>query len=773
MSRLHELSTYGQSVWLHFLRRAFVERGQLRTMLDQGVRGVVIDPAIVERALTSSSDYDERLGWLLAHGKSPPQIVEALLVDDTQRAADILYPVYDASDHSDGFVVLPLDPELAHNTVSLVAEARRLGGVCAVVDRPNVMLGIPATRAGIDALRQLIADGCNVYASHIFSFSTYEAVVEAYLSGLDNFLASHSVWRFAPCAVALAPLAALDAGVDEALARAGRPELQGKAAIALARLLHARHQELFKGPRWQRYAREGAHVLRLGWGDLAPLDFARGDTAYADALIGPATIQVMDPATLFAFLDHGKAAPSLASELWQAQSHLDLLREELGINLLDDGQRLQEKALVADQATSHRLGAAPAAKRERMEAGWRRLELKLGREETAFRQTVQQLCDDRVMCRIWEHDHSLWPAAPGAAAPGAAGAHLDWLHLIEVMRPNAPRLQQLVEAARGKGYTQALVIAEGSVALAAQSYADTFGSLPHIPGVLDYTPYPHLKLVVVDSADRAAVLSRSAAMPLANTLFVLVDPSDRPGAVALFDELLAALRVGRTAEEVAAQVVVVTTPHSPLAMAAAPLPLHDLLLDSPGLRGPYTALSFAGLLPAALTGLDLERLLERAAQLAANASGCNCPLTGDNTAGQLGAAIAALAGRGRARLSLAAPPLLDSFAAWVRWLLAEALHDTAVRAETVPPPPLAAADHYLLLLRPAGDDSLDALAGEYQERGQPVLDLQLHDLYELGGFFFLWQMAAAVAAHALGANPFASGRPLPTRAPARQPRVAA
>jgi transaldolase / glucose-6-phosphate isomerase len=761
MSRLHELSTYGQSVWLHFLRRAFVERGQLRQMLDQGVRGVVLDPATVERAISSSSDYDERLRWLVSRGKSPPQIVEALLVDDVQRAADILQPVYDASGHGDGFVTLPLDPDLAHNTVSLVAEARRLAGVCAMVDRPNLMVGIPATRAGIEAVRQLIADGCNVYASHIYSLATYDAVAAAYLDGLEAFFASHSVWRFAPCAVAALSLAAIDSDVDATLARAGRPDLQGRAAVSLARLIFSRHQELFTSPRWLRYEREGAHVLRLGWADLAPLAFEHRDTSYAEALVGPASIQVMGPATLFAFLEHGAVAPSLATGLPEAQNHLDLLRDELGINLLDDGQRLQEQALTADQAAYRRLSAAPALKRDRLEAGWQRLDLALGAAKPAFRQTVQQLCDDRVMCRIWEHDQSLWPEAPGEA-----GAQLDWLHLIEVMRPNVPRLEAMVRRARAAGYDRALLIGEGSVALAAQAYADTFGALPHIPGVLAYTPRPHLHLSVVDSADRAAVLGRAARMPAANTLFVLVDPGDTPGAVTLFDELLAHLRPGPNDGSAAAHFVVVTAPGSPLAEAAAAVPLHDLLLDSPGLRGPYTALSYAGLVPAALTGLDLEALLERAAQLAANASGCNCPLTGDNTAGQIGAAIAALAQQGRARMTLVAPPLLESFAAWVRWLLGEALRQSLARAEAGPPPPQALDERFLLLLRPDGDESLDALVEQAAANDQPAITLHLRDLYEMAGFFFLWQMAAVVAAHALGCNPFAGARPVASRAPA-------
>jgi transaldolase / glucose-6-phosphate isomerase len=766
MSTLHDLTAQGQSVWLSFLRRSFILRGQLRQLVEAGVRGVVLDPAVVERALAYSSDYDERLHWHVSHGKTPQQTVEALLIDDVQRAADILQGVYDVSDHADGFVVLPLDPHAAHNSVSLVAAGRRLGGVSAVVDRPNLMLGIPATRAGIEALRQLIADGCNVYMTHIFSVAGYDAVAEAYLDGLEQFFATHSVWRFAPSAVAAVPLATVDNRVDAALTRQGRPQLKGQAAIALARVLYGRHRELFSSPRWLHNARQGAHVLRLAWANSAPLDFGVSPTNYADALVAADTIQVMSPATLFAFREHGATAPSLIPGLPAARDVLGRLKTELGINLVDDGQGAQEEALVAAQKVYDRLEATPALKRDRLEAGWQRLDLHLGSHQPVVDDAIQQLCDQTIMCRIWENDHTVWNAAPGDIS-----AHLRWLHLLDLMAPNVRRLEALVAGARAAGFDQALVITGGAAAREASLFAETFGALPFIPGVLAYTPRPHLRLTVVDSADHDAVLRQvGAAAP--STLLVFIAASDSPASVTLFDQLIAGAVPGPNSGDPASRFVVVTSPDTPLAAAVAALPLHDLILDTPTLRGPYTALSFAGLVPAAMTGLDLGAFLETAAGFAANSMGCNCPLTGDNVGARLGVALGALAQNGFPQLHLLASPLLANFAAWAGDFTTAALGASHIRVTTGGARP-SGSDSFTIHIRPDGDDSLDSVVESLLAADRPVATLHLGDLYELGGLFFLWQVAVVVAAHRLGCNPFDSiMAPAPSRPPAARSQPA-
>ena len=361
MTKLHTLADLGQSIWYDYIRRAFIVSGELQSLVDQGVRGVTSNPSIFEKAIAGSADYDAALRTLVDAGKSVAEIYEALALADIQATADILRPVFDGSNSADGFVSLEVSPTLAHDTVGTIAEARRLH---AALDRPNVMIKVPATAEGIPAITALIGDGISVNVTLIFSTAQYEPVAQAYLAGLEA-LAARGGDLSRVASVASFFVSRVDTAVDAGLEKIGERDLQGKIAVANAVAAYARFQTIFSGPRWARLAAQGAQVQRPLWASTGTKNPLYPDTLYVDALIGPDTVNTVPPATLNAFLDHGAVASTLAQDV--AGAHRQLARlAGLGIDLDAITARLQADGVAAFAQSFETLLASVAAKREKL-----------------------------------------------------------------------------------------------------------------------------------------------------------------------------------------------------------------------------------------------------------------------------------------------------------------------------------------------------------------------------------------------------------------------
>jgi len=326
MAAIRELTGLGQAVWLDYIRRSFVVGGELRHWIDEGVRGVTANPTILEKAIDGSSDYDEQLARLAREGKSPDEIYEAMVLEDIAGAADLFRPVYDRE--GDGFVSLEVAPGLAHDTEGTIASARHL---FSALNRPNVFIKVPATQEGFAAIERLIGEGVNVNVTLIFSLAQYEASAQAYLAGLEKRLSDgKDISRVA--SVASFFVSRVDTAADKALEKAGNKELQGTIAIANARIAYARFKEMFSGPRWEKLAARGAKVQRPLWASTGTKNPEYRDTLYVEELIGPDTVNTVPPATLEAFLDHGRAAPTVEAGLDEARARIDSLAD-LGISL--------------------------------------------------------------------------------------------------------------------------------------------------------------------------------------------------------------------------------------------------------------------------------------------------------------------------------------------------------------------------------------------------------------------------------------------------------
>jgi transaldolase len=338
-NRIQGLTRQGQSLWLDNLRRDLITSGELARLRDAGVTGITSNPTIFEKAIGGSTDYDTALTELVNAGRRPDQILWDLMLEDIQAAADIFRPVYEATAGSDGFVSIEVGPAIAGDTRQTIATAQDLHRRAA---RPNVMVKIPATPAGLPAIRHMIGEGKHTNVTLIFSVQRYEEVVEAYLSGLED-LHSKGGDLHQVSSVASFFVSRVDTKVDKLLAaridarsspweKDDVEKLYGKAGIANSKIAYARYHALFSGPRWDALKQAGARVQRCLWASTSVKDARYHDTMYVEELIGPDTVDTVPNATLAAFSDHGRVRRSLEEHVDQARKHLEEL-SELGIDL--------------------------------------------------------------------------------------------------------------------------------------------------------------------------------------------------------------------------------------------------------------------------------------------------------------------------------------------------------------------------------------------------------------------------------------------------------
>ncbi len=361
MTKLHELADLGQSIWLDNISRSLMASGELQQLVDQGLRGVTSNPSIFEKAIAGSDDYDEDVKGLVSGGKSVEEIYEALAMADIRSAADILRSVYEKTDGADGFVSLEVNPALAHDTEATIAEARRL---FASLQRPNVMIKVPATPAGLPAIEALIGEGVNINVTLIFSLQQYEAVATAYIAGLEKLaLSGGDVAKVA--SVASFFISRVDTAVDRALEEIGNTEIQGKIAIDNARIAYGRFREIFKGEDWEKLAAQGGRVQRPLWASTSTKNPSYPDTLYVDSLIGPDTVNTLPPATLEDFLDHGLVASTVETDVAGAYGRRSKLAE-LGIDLDAITKKVLDEGVAAFAKSFDGLMASIAEKREKL-----------------------------------------------------------------------------------------------------------------------------------------------------------------------------------------------------------------------------------------------------------------------------------------------------------------------------------------------------------------------------------------------------------------------
>jgi transaldolase len=357
---LLELQSLGQSIWIDFISRGMISSGELKRLIEEdGVSGVTSNPSIFEKAITRSDDYDEAIRDLTLQGRTIDEIYQSMTVEDIQMVADLLRPTYDRTDGQDGFVSLEVSPALAHDTQGTIHEARLLWSL---VDRPNAMIKVPATREGIPAIRQLTGEGINVNITLLFGLPRYREVVHAYLDGLEirarkgsslKQVASVASFFLSRIDVLLDPLLEKKKSAAGSQADIASP-LQGQAAIASAKIAYQLYKEMFNNERFEELANQGARPQRLLWASTSTKDPMYSDTKYIEPLIGSETINTLPVETLDAYRDHGQPRLSLEQNISRAYHVLNKL-SVVGIDLDQVTQQLEDEGVEKFVAALNRL----------------------------------------------------------------------------------------------------------------------------------------------------------------------------------------------------------------------------------------------------------------------------------------------------------------------------------------------------------------------------------------------------------------------------------
>jgi transaldolase len=367
---LQRLQEQGQSPWLDYVSRRLITSGRLADLIEQGITGLTSNPVIFQKAIAGSPSYDADLYRLTREGRSVAEIYDALVLDDIRAAATTLLPIYQRTNGRDGLVSVEVPPAMAADLEDTLQETRRLVTALAL---PNVMIKIPATPEGMAALRHATAEGINVTITLLFSLDHYRRAARAYIAGLEQRVsAGLPVDRIASVAALYISRVdtAVDRALDELLAATGDRNrkaelraLQGKAAVANAKLVYAAYREIFTGPPWDALTKQGASPQRCLWASTGTKNPVERDVRYVEELIGPDTVNTMPPATLAAFLDHGRVERTLDRDIDQAQD-VAMRLEHAGISWEEIGQRLQQETLARFCASFDGLIDTLSARRE-------------------------------------------------------------------------------------------------------------------------------------------------------------------------------------------------------------------------------------------------------------------------------------------------------------------------------------------------------------------------------------------------------------------------
>ena len=749
---LQRLAEHGQSVWLDYISRELVTGPELaRLIAEENVTGLTSNPTIFEKAIADGTHYDDQLHELLDAGVSDPQeVFLRLAIDDIRGAADLLRPVYERTGGADGFVSLELPPPLSHDTGGSVDKAKEYWQR---VDRPNLMVKVPATPEGIPAVEELIAGGVNVNVTLIFALSAYEQVIAAYLRGLQRRLDAgqsldvHSVASFFVSRVDTAVDRMLDERLKADAADARLSSLLGKAAIANARLAYATFEKHFRGDAFQRLRAAGGHLQRPLWASTSAKNPAYRDVLYAEALIGPDTVDTMPPATIEAFRHHGEVAgATVRDDLDGAHRVVEELRE-VGIGMDAVTKDLLVAGVKSFADSYDQLISRIAAKLDAMRAGTvKRSHIHLAGGGPSVAEVVEETARARVAERIWARDADLWK--PGDAAHAAViGNRLGWLDVPVTMRERVGKLTAFAAEVRDAGFTDAVLLGMGGSSLCPEMLRTSFGSAAGFP-----------VLHVLDTTDPEAIVNLERRVDLRRTLFLVASKS---GTTLETSSHLAHFWAAVTAAGVAEpgqSFVAITDPGTPLAMTATERGFRHLFENPADIGGRYSALSYFGLVPAAVMGLDVGLLLDRA--LAMRASCAAGTPAGQNAGLELGSVLSLAHARGRDKVTILTPPRISAFSLWAEQLIAESTGKEGkgyipVGDEPIGRPAVYGDDRILIGLCLAdepchADSQVEALVAA----GLPVVILELRDPYDLGAEIFRWEFATAVAAVSLQIDPF-------------------
>jgi transaldolase / glucose-6-phosphate isomerase len=750
MNPVKALENHGQSVWLDFLARGFVANGNLKRLIEEdGVKGVTSNPSIFEKAIGSSDEYDGAISAALKKGDRPvADLFEQVAVEDIQHAADVLRPVYDRLHGNDGFVSLEVSPYLAMDTKATIAEAKRLWKD---VKRKNLMVKVPGTPEGLPAIEQLIGHGININITLLFSQEVYREVAEAYLKGLEAYVAgggdpAHvaSVASFFVSRIDTA----VDKQLDEKIAKANDPtekerlaSLKGKVAIANAKLAYQEYKRIFSGSRWEKLKAKGAKPQRLLWASTGTKNKEYSDVLYVDELIGADTVNTMPPATLDAFRNHGKVRDSLEENVEEARRVLEEL-EKSGISLdAVTAELVKDGVKLFADATDKLYGAVAQKRATSLATGIDSQELAVGGElAKSIEKNAEEWRASGKIRRLWQKDKSVWTGDD-------EDKWLGWL--TSPAAADIADYEDFAQRVRGQKFTDAVLLGMGGSSLGPEVLAETFPKKAGFP-----------KLRVLDSTDPAQVRAMEAAVDIAKTLFIVSSKSGSTTEPNVMKDYF----FERVSEEIGAakaghRFIAVTDPGSSLEKTAKKQGFARIFYGEPSIGGRYSVLSPFGLVPAAAAGFDVCSLIEHALSMA-RSCGLDVP-PHENPGVQLGLAMGLAGLAGRDKVTITSSKKIADFGAWAEQLIAESTGKDGkglipIDGEPLGDPTVYGNDRFFVDLRAEGQDDAehDARLDALEEAGHPVVRIVMKSIEHIGQEFFRFEIATAVAGSVLGINPF-------------------
>ena len=737
---IHDLHALGQSIWYDNIERRLLENGELRGMIERGdIRGMTSNPSIFQNAIAKSQDYDSALVTMAWAGYSTGEILEQLVLEDIRAAADLLLPLYRSSQGGDGYISLEVSPRLAYDSAGTLAEAQRLWQV---VDRPNLMIKIPATRPGLLAVRKAIAAGINVNVTLIFALTRYQEVMEAYLAGLEDRLRQEKSVE-AIASVASFFVSRMDSKVDKLLekvaAQGGKKSSQakrllGKSAVANARLAYQSFRMVFQSDRFEALKEQDARLQRPLWASTSTKNPAYADTLYVDSLIGPDTINTVPPQTLKAFADHGNASLTIDQGIDEAKQVFREL-ERLGISLGKVTEELEDEGVKA-------FSDAYDALLDTLEARRASAEKELGCLASYTRRRVGKFEVQQVPARLHAIDPTLWTTDPGGQAE--IRQRLGWLNLPTSSRKMIPEVEKFADEVKKAGFTHVLLLGMGGSSLAPEVMSEVYGK-----------PKAGLELTILDSTDPAAVKAASRRSPLEKTLFIVASKSGGTAEGTAFLDYFWKRAEDVVGEQKGQHFVAITDPDTSLVKLAKERKFRKIFLADPTVGGRFSALSAFGLVPAALMGYDVALLLSRAEWMSKQ---CAADMPAGRSPGLvLGALLGEATLQGRDKLTLWADPGLEFFGAWLEQLVAEStgkmgLGIVPIDAEALMSPAFYGRDRLFVYLRRSG--KYNRKLEQLRKQGQPAIVLDVAAKEDLGVEFYRWEVATAAACAVLGVNAF-------------------
>jgi transaldolase / glucose-6-phosphate isomerase len=748
---LKQLQTFGQSIWLDYIRRDLLRDGELQRLIDEdGLRGMTSNPSIFEKAIGDSNLYQDFLDTfanrtdLDAKGR-----YELLAIRDIQDAADLLLPVYKSTHRRDGYVSLEVSPYLANNTEGTLNEARRLW---TTVARENLMIKVPGTTEGIPAFRQLISEGINVNVTLLFAQDVYEQVAAAYVDGVERFAATGGdVGRIA--SVASFFISRIDTLVDSLVAdklktesdparKARLQSIMGKVAIANGKLTYEAYESIFSTPRWKALAAKGAQTQRVLWASTSTKNKKYRDVIYVEELIGPNTVNTLPPATLEAFRDHGKPRQSLTEDVDGARKTMSDLAaagismREVTDKLTADGVKLFadafDKLLEAVEKNTHRPAMPP-------------VNTQSAKLPAALDDAVKKNLDDwraqGKVRRLWQHDASLWTNMDECS-------WLGWLNIVDDQLANVSKLNDLAADVKAGGFSDILLLGMGGSSLCPEVFALTFPQASGFP-----------RLHILDSTDPAEIKHTEKKVDLAKTLFFVSSKSGSTLEPNIYKQYFFERMQQTVGDKAASHFIAITDPGSKMQGVAERDRFRHIFYGLPSIGGRYSALSNFGMAPAAAMGIDTKKFLDRTKQMV---EACTAAVpVAENPGAMLGIILGSAATQGRDKITLITSPGIHDLGAWLEQLIAESTGKIGkgiipVDRETVGAPNVYGNDRIFAYLRleSEADSEQDAKVAALEKAGQPVVRITVADIYNLGQEFFRWEIATAVAGSIIGINAF-------------------